>query len=178
MPSRAQKSWKSLADEASELLGGSAEGGRRPKLVASVDGFSIEVKLIGSDDGHQIGERFQVSLPGWPTTSGLKLRSGSGRLFRSRYIRFDDPDWDDRFKVKAKDSETVRLHLTRERRAAIAKWFDSYIHDTGLRGPVIEDGQFRAQTQLRSVKDVTVSGPGQWVDHVGSLVGLAKIITQ
>ena len=176
MPSKHKRLWKKSVDEAAELLGGRAVGGRDPKLVASVDGFPIEVRMMDLD--RKIIERFQVSLPGWPTTTGLELRSNWLRpVFRSRYIWFDDPDWDDRFKVKAKDPDTVRLHLTRERRAAIAKWFDSHIHYTGLPGPRIKDGQFRA-FQHRAVADGGVSDPGELVHHVQSLVELGKIITQ
>lgn len=176
MPSRAQKLWKKSADEAAELLGGSAEGGRHPKLVASVDGFPIEVKMMAGDaKGHIVRDGFQVAFPGWPTTTGLKLRSALPRpMFRSRYIWFDDPDWDDRFKVKAKDPDTVRLHLTRERRAAIAEWFDSHIHDTGLQGPVFHDGQFHAMGPARPTRDVADG----LVHHVQSLVELGKIFTQ
>jgi len=41
-------------------------------------------------------------------------------MFRSRYIRFNDPNWDKAFTVRARDPATVRLHLDQECRDLIA----------------------------------------------------------
>jgi hypothetical protein len=78
MASRTQKAWKKTAEEAAELLGGHTERRRHPKLVASVDGIAIKVRLVASgQSGHMVGSLYEISLPGWPTTARLSVRRGT-----------------------------------------------------------------------------------------------------
>lgn len=174
MVSKQQEMWAAAAEEASDLFGGSAEGGRNPSLSATVGGFPIEARLVALDQGgHKPGCSYVLTLPGWPAATGLNLRSNWPRArFRSRYVWFDDPDWDDFFKVKAKDPGTVRIQLTRERRAAFKKWIESHCHEGGLLGPVIEEGQFKA-TRVGLITESEVMS-----SDIRGLVELGRILTQ
>ncbi len=76
------------------------------------------------------GTKFRTSLPGWPTTAGLRLRPGKSwvcrwPILRYRYIWFDDAEWDKNFAVGARDTEVVRQHLNQEARAKIKFWSDN-----------------------------------------------------
>jgi len=117
--------WRAAAKTAAERLG--LQTTNHGDVTGSVEGLPVAVFVQESGTGVStpIGTVFQVGLPGWPTTAGLDFWPGRTRfrhwpMFRSRYIRFNDPNWDKAFTVRARDPATVRLHLDQECRDLIA----------------------------------------------------------
>ena len=72
--------WREAVEETALRLGGTTD--ERLKLEALVDGFLIKVWRGGGGKDMLEGTKFRTSLPGWPTTAGLRLRPGKSLVRR------------------------------------------------------------------------------------------------
>ncbi len=119
-PNETQAAWRSALKAAARSLG--LEMRSVGTLAGRVDGYSVGVFAQRNDQGG-FNTGFAVSLPGWPTTSHLRLMPRRRRLnfwpfFRGHYIAFGDAEWDQAFAVTALEPDIVRRELNWERRAA------------------------------------------------------------
>jgi hypothetical protein len=111
--------WKDVAPEVAERLGLAWLPGRKvPQITGELEGLPVAIDIRPGGENTPPSTQFSVTLPGWPTASGLAMRWGRPILFKRRYMSFDDSEFDGKVMVKARAPDLVRAQLTRVRRAA------------------------------------------------------------